>query len=239
MIGEIELPDDFPDYLKHSDEDAPVPTWEQVTRCVASPNPEMTAHLLRIVADTDDEEVGRNAWLSWPRNYRRSVALLVDKIYYEGWLDAVGPIKGWPWDGGFFFFPRETERGALADVLDSKSGRGGTYTACSIRHGLFAYLNAWNHKGWQQAWMETDAGMAALHVGIFADGSAEVHLEAFNPLYVRGAARSDLIRIPLIGSYNHRLFLLHRRWEQSAYAPVVRTSANFYHMMREDVPLCF
>ena len=127
----------------------------------------MRAHLSRIMTGGDDIEVAREMWESWPGNYRRSVTLLVDKIYNEGWLDAVGLIEGWPWDGGFFFHSVETDRGTLADILDSKSGKRGVYTECSLRNGLFAYLNAWNHKGWERGWMESNEGTAALHIGIF------------------------------------------------------------------------
>src|SRR5262245_16667530 len=97
------LPDDFPESLRHTNESTTVPTWEQVTRSTAAPNPEMTAHLSRILADNADEAEARARWDGLPNNYQRSVALLVDKIYHEGWLDHVGPIKDWPWDGGFFF----------------------------------------------------------------------------------------------------------------------------------------
>ena len=87
--------------------------------------------------------------------------------------------------------------------------------------------------------MENDSPMAALHVGIFKDGSAEVHLDVFNPLCIKQTARSDITRLPLLGSYNHRLLRLHRRWEQSQYGSIARTSANFYHLMRGHVPLSF
>lgn len=233
------MPDDYPVYLAHSDADTPVPAWHQVTRCWDAPDAEMIAHVSRIVANTEDEESARDMWDRWPGNYQRSTALLIDKIHNEGWLDCVGHIDGWPWDGGFFFWPRETESGTLADVLNAKSGKGGTYTECTLGNGLFAYLNAWNHKAWQQGWMETDAATAALHIGMFEDGRVEVHMEVFNPLFIKGAPRKDLIRIPFVGAYNHTQFLLHRRWEQSEFAELSRTSANFYHLMRDSVPLSF
>lgn len=229
----------LPDLLKHSDKDTPVPTWEQVTRKRLSRLAEREAHVFRVIAGTDDEQTARAVWESWPATSRRSVALLVDKIAHEGWIDAVGPIKWSPWDGGFRFHPRLTERGTLADILDAKSGRAGEYTRCRLRTGLFAYLAAWNHRDWQRSWMETDEEMAALHVGLFKDGSAEVHLDAFNPLYINGAPRSDLVRIPFAGTFNRKLYLLHRRWEQSRHASIIRTSANFYHLMRGRVPLSF
>lgn len=233
------LPEDYPEYLKYSDEDAPVPRWEQVTRCWDGPDPSMIAHVSRIVANTEDEQTARDVWDSWPSNYQRSVALLIDKICNEGWLDSVGPIDGWPWDGGFFFWPRETEAGTLAEVLNSKSGKHGDYTQCTLSNGLFAYLNAWNHKAWEQGWMETDAATAALHIGMFKDGRVEIHMEVFNPLFIKDAPPEDVVRIPLVGAYNHRQFLLHRRWEQSEFAGLTRASANFYHLMRGNVPLSF
>ena len=232
------LPADFPEYLMHSEEDTPVPSWEQITRSAESGNEEMTGHIFRILVGKSDEQAARQSWERYPPGTKRSIALLIDKIYDEGWLSAVGQIKS-AWDGGFFFLSHSTERGTLSDVLNSKSSRHGTYLLCSLRNGLFAYLNAWNHKAWRQAWMEIDAGSAALHVGIFEDGSAEVHMDVFNPLFIKGAPPGDVVRVPLIGSYNHRHFLLHHRWEQAEYGHITRTSANFYHLMRGHVPLSF
>jgi hypothetical protein len=233
------LPKDLPEIFKRSDEDTPVPAWEQVTRKGLSTLAEREAHIFRVIAGTDDEQAAKDVWESWPATSRRSVALLVDKISHEGWIDAVGPIRWSPWDGGFRFLPRMTGRGTLADILDSKSGQAGAYTGCRLRTGLFAYLAAWNHRDWQRSWMETDEEMAALHIGLFKDGSAEVHLDAFNPLYINGATRRDVVRMPFAGSFNLRLYLLHRRWEQSRHASITRTSANFYHLMRGRVPLSF
>ena len=88
--------------------------------------------------------------------------------------------------------------------------------------------------------MENNAATAALHVGLRENGMAEVHMEVYNSLFTNGAPRKDVTRIPFVGSYNHKLFPLHRRWEQSEYQQYVRTSANFYHLMREEnVPLSF
>ena len=47
--------------------------------------------------------------------------------------------------------------------------------------------------------MENDVATAALHMGIFENGIAEVHFDAFNPLFVNGAPLSELVRIPLVG----------------------------------------
>ncbi|HYP30185.1 MAG TPA: hypothetical protein VE262_25995 [Blastocatellia bacterium] len=232
------LPEDFPDYCRHADEDAPVPSWEEVTRGTQSRDEEMLEHVSRIVCGGSEQEA-REVWENWPKTYRRSTALIIDKVYNEGWLSSVGPIKGWPWDGGFFFHPRVSESGTLSEVLDSKSGQDGVYIRSTLRNGLFAYLNASNHRGWVESWMENNIGMAALHVGVFEDGAAEIHMEAFNPLYVNGAPSGDVVSIPFAGSYNHKMFMLHRRWEQSEYSTAVRRSANFYYMMRGDVPLSF
>jgi hypothetical protein len=232
------LPADFPEYLTHSDEDTPVPSWEQVTRSAASRDREMISHVSRIIAGTDDEETAREAWGMYPSGTKRSVALFVDKIHDQGWLDAVGQIKN-AWDGGFFFRPCATARGTLGDLLHSKSGRRGSYIFLSLRNGLFAYISARNHRAWRYGWMEIDRASAALHVGIFEDGSAEVHMDVFNPLFIKGAPPKDLVSIPLIGSYNHRQFALHKRWEQAEYGAITRTSANFYHLMRGHVPLSF
>lgn len=237
----VALPEDFPGCLRHTNEDTPVPTWEQVTRSTEAKNEEMIAHLSRIIADTTDEAVAREKWEGWPGNYQRSVALLIDKIMNEGWLDYVGPIKDWPWDGGFFFHPRNGDSNALADMMQAKSaGEDATYIQCCIGEGLFAYLNIKNHRGWEKGWMETDAAMAALHVGIFPTGVAEVHFDAFNALHIKDAPDDDLISIPLIGAYNHAMFKMHRRYELAKeYAGIIRTSANFYHMLRGVVPLSF
>lgn len=231
---------DLPDFLKGSPESAPVPTWAQLTRTGSGSSPEMLEHVIRILGAEGDTEAARAVWDELPGECQRSVALLIDKIYNEGWLDAVGRISGWPWDGGFFFVPRETSRGTLAEILSSKSGSRGSYTTCNARNGLFAYLSARNHRGWKQSWMENDVATAALHVGIFESGIAEVHFDAFNALFTNGAAPGELIRIPLLGSFNRRLFALHRRWDQGKHASTVRNSACIYHLLqRETVPLSF
>ena len=235
-----DLARDLPDFFKDSNDSAPVPTWEQLTRTASGSSQEMLEHVIRILGAEGDIEVAQRVWDQLPGECQRSVALLIDKIYYEGWLDAVGRISGWPWDGGFFFQPRETGRGALAEILDSKSGPLGSYTACNARNGLFAYLSARNHRGWKQSWMENDVATAALHIGVFESGIAEVHFDAFNALFTNGAAPDELISIPLIGSFNRRLFALHRRWDQGKHASRVRTSACLYHLLqRETVPLSF
>lgn len=229
----------LPAILAHSDADTPIPTWKQLTRSASLVNPGMAERVSRIVGGADDEIQAVNVWESWPGNVRRSVALLVDKIHHEGWLDLVGPITGWPWDGGFFFSLGDAGHKKLVEALDVKSGKGGVYTRCAFREGLPAVLSGWNHPGWRRSWLENDTPFAALHVGLFDSGSAEVHLDLFNPLHTNGAPRSEIIRLPGFGSYNHRLFRLHRRWEGPRRASITRTSANFYHLMRGRVPLCF
>jgi hypothetical protein len=119
------------------------------------------------------------------------------------------------------------------------SGRGGTFIEARMGNGLFAYLNAFQHKAWRRGWMETDVATAALHVGLMMDGRAEIHLDVFNALFINGAPAKDLLRIPRLGVFNRRQYALHRRWEQSPFAAQVRTSANLYHLMRDRVPLSF
>ncbi|MFL6274146.1 MAG: hypothetical protein ACJ74G_02970 [Blastocatellia bacterium] len=232
------LPDDYPDYLKHSDADTPVSTWEQATLSTDAPNHEMIRHLARIVANTESEMEARDVWNSWRPDDRRSVALIVDKIYSQGWLDAVGPIHN-IWPGAFNCYPRESAGGSFADVLDAMSSDDGLFIECTIRNGLFAFLNAYNHRDWKQGWMEIGVANAALHIGLKDDGLVEIHLEVFNPLFIKGAPRRDVIRIPLVGAFNHKQFMLHRRWEQTDFAGQSRTSANFYHLMRQNMPLSF
>src|SRR2546423_15553003 len=71
-IDLFHLPDDYPDYLMHSDEDTPVPSWHQVTRQSFAPDAGMIAHVSRIIANTEDEQAARDVWDSWPGNYQRS-----------------------------------------------------------------------------------------------------------------------------------------------------------------------
>ncbi|MBI3651651.1 MAG: hypothetical protein HY231_11595 [Acidobacteria bacterium] len=235
------LPKDFPDYLRHTDADTPVPTWAQVTRSRAAKNDLMIAHLSRLVADTTDAALAQAKWESWPGPYQRSVALLVDKIYHEGWLDYVGAIQGWPWDGGCFFQPRHRDHAALVARLDAKAtGNNGAYIQGRLDAGWFAYLTHRHHRGWVKSWMESDVAMAALHLGMFDDGLMEAHFDVFNALYIKGAPRREVVRIPLLGAFNRAMFKLHRRYElKPQYAALARTSANFYHLMRGNVPLSF
>jgi hypothetical protein len=202
-------------------------------------NSQMISHLTRVISGTDGESLAVEIWDSWSGPQKRSVTLLIDKIYHEGWLDSVGPMVGGPWDGGFFFSPRASDPGALIDALDTKSREDGVYIPCSFRGGLAGYLSGWNHPAWQRGWIENDTPCASLHVGIFRNGTAEVHLDLFNPLHTNGAPRSKVVTLWALGSYNHRLFRLHRKWEGKRYGAITRTSANFYHLMRGRVPLCF
>lgn len=231
--------DDLPAFLNHSDHDTPVPTWRQVTRNVHSANPAMVGHVCRILVGKEDEQAALEVWNAWPGSYRRSTALLIDKIFHEGWLESVGPIAGWPWDGAFLFWPMATMRGSLDEVLDAKAREDRVYTRCGVRDGLTALLSGWNHPAWTRSWVENDTPFAALHVGILESGCAEVHLDIFNSSYTNGAPRSQTITIPGLGTYNHAMFRPHRRWEGKKYGSLTRTSANLYHLMRGRVPLCF
>jgi hypothetical protein len=236
------LPPDAPACLTHAEADSPVPTWEQVTRTSegSACNPgELALHVWRIVGGAGVEQAARERWESFPPNYRRSIGLIIDKVSNEGWLDAIGSIEGWPYDGGFQFWPQRTRRGDLAEILDGKARRDGVYVRCNLRDGLFAAISGWNHPAWSESWMETDTPAASLHVGLLRDGRAELHLDAFNPLFTNGAESSEIAGLPLIGFFNHRLFRLHRRWEQSSYGAAARRSANYYHLMRGRVPLSF
>jgi hypothetical protein len=232
--------------LKHSDDDTPVPTWQQVTRSVHSANPAMAGHVTRIIVGAEvggkvgrDEQAAAELWNAWPGNYRRSTALLIDKIFHEGWLDSVGSMAGWPWDGAFLFWPVATARGQLDEVLDAKARVDRVYTRCGFGGGLAAFLSGWNHPRWKQSWVENDTRFASLHVGIREDGCAEVHLDLFNSLYTNGAPRSETVTLPGLGSYNRLMLGPHRKWEGRKYGSLTRTSANLYHLMRGRVPLCF
>ena len=129
----------LPGFLQHTSASTPVPTWEQVTRTLSSSKVPTMEHVTRILGGTQGAGAAREKWDLLPGDSRRSVALLIDKIYHEGgsirWRN-----KRTPWDGGFFE-PRTTSRGTLAEVLDSKSNANGGYTACLARNGLFAYLS--------------------------------------------------------------------------------------------------
>jgi hypothetical protein len=235
----VSLPDRFPSYLRHSDHDTPVPTWQQVTRSVGSANEVMRAHISRIIAGVEDEKAAFDVWEGWSTSSRRSVAMLIDKIFHEGWLESVGQIVGWPWDGGFFFLPRTTRLGTLEDVLTAKTKADGVYTRCTIANGFAPWLSRWSHRAWKRGWIENDSPFASLHAGVFGNGTAEVHLDVFNPVFTNGAPRSDVFAIPGIGSYNRKLLGLHRKWERGRHAAITRTSANFYHFMQGRVPLSF
>jgi len=235
----INLSDDFHRLLDHSDEHTPVPTWQQLSRSVSAVDTGLTFHAARIVAGSCDDEAALERWNAWPRKLRRTVALLVEKICHEGWLESVGPIYGSPYDGGFLFTPRCTYAGTLEDVLNAKAINDRVYMRSNLRGGLAAYLSAWNHKTWKRSWIENDTPFSSLHIGLLEDGSAEVHLDLFNPVFTNGAPQRDVTTLPGLGAFNHRLFRLHRKWEEGQHAPTTRTSANYYHFMRGRVPLSF
>jgi hypothetical protein len=87
------LPDDFPAFLMHSDADTPIPTWTQVTRSTESINTDFVAQLSLIVSGAEDERAAVEIWVCWPGNYRRSIALIVDKICHEGGLTRSGQYE--------------------------------------------------------------------------------------------------------------------------------------------------
>jgi hypothetical protein len=235
----ISLTDDFRALLDHSDEHTPVPTWDQISRSAGGADAGFAGHVARIVSGSCDEQAAVERWTAWPRRFKRSVGLLINKICHEGWLESVGPICGSPYDGGFFFAPCSSPAGTLEDVLDAKAAYDRVYTRSSLLGGLAAYLSAWNHDAWKRSWIENDTPFSSLHIGLLEDGSAEVHLDLFNPVFTNGAPEPDITSLPGLGSYNHRLFRLHRKWEEGEYAPITRTSANYYHFMRGRVPLSF
>src|SRR5262249_10176173 len=97
MSPTIDQPTDITDFLRHSDDDTPIPTWKQITRGGESGAPDFISSVSRIVSATQDEQVAMETWNAWPGQCQRSVALLIDKIHHEGWLDSVGPIIRSPW----------------------------------------------------------------------------------------------------------------------------------------------
>jgi hypothetical protein len=180
----------------------------------------------------------RGAFEAWTPTVRRGFVLLIDKIYNAGWLDSVGPLLN-VWDTAFHFTPRTTDRGTLVDVIDAKARFDGTYIENSIENGAFAYLTKWNHQDWVRGWMETDVPHATLHVGVRADGNAEVHMELYNPMFIKGAPVLQLVWIPAFGWLNRPLTVSHQRLEAGA-AGSNRRSANYYHFMHDSgFPLSF
>jgi hypothetical protein len=229
----------IPSELAHSDADSPVPTWAQLT----GRNAERAAAMARIFAHPGDERAARARFEALTPQYRRGLGLLFDKITNEGWFDSIDVIKNDPWDTAFHFFPRKTANGSFEQVMDAKTRVDRRYTENNLANGVFAYLNSWNHTSWVRAWMENDVPNAALHIGIFVDGSVEVHMETYNPLYTNGARlpKNVVVWAPGFGALNVTTWKLHRKWENDqALAPVSRTSANYYHFMKTlGMPLSF
>jgi hypothetical protein len=227
--------DQVPSSLRHDESDAPVPTWEQVTKSTERRDDHRTLAVTRLLGGTEEEARDRFERLE-PRE-RRSFALLVDKIDNEGWLDQVGRVSAL-WDDTMFFDVRDASDGVtpLAERLAGASN----YTQNTAWNGLAAYFNAWNHPDWTDAYMENDAGHGALHVGIFEDGTGEVHFEVYNALFTNGAPSGQVVWGPGVGWLNAWHFARHQWWEGARFGPVTRRSANFYFLLRDGgVPMSF
>jgi len=82
-------PDRLPDCLRHSDDDTPIPTWRRITEA----HPTDAERISKIIARTPEPSSAEDVWNSWSGSVRRSVALLLDKIKHEGWLDAIDGIE--------------------------------------------------------------------------------------------------------------------------------------------------
>jgi hypothetical protein len=224
-----------PAELRHSDKDTPTPTFEALVG--AKTENDISAHVARILGGGKVEDA-RTVFEGWSPSFRRGFALLIQKIFSAGWLDGVGPLVD-VWDTAMRFVPQTTDRGSLKDVLAAKAAADGTYVENTVRSGAFAFLAKAHHQDWKRAWMETDVPHANLHVGFLADGNADVHMELYNPLFIKGAPFGDIIFVPGAGSANAPLALKHQHLEAGA-AGSSRTSANYYHFMRgEGVPLFF
>jgi hypothetical protein len=224
-----------PSELQHSDDDTPTPSFESLVG--AHTENDISEHVARILGGGKGQDA-RSVFEGWSPSFRRGFALLVQKIYNAGWLDGVGPLVD-VWDTAMRFVPERTERGTLEEVLVAKARADGTYIENTLHNGAFAFLAKAHHQDWLRAWMETDVPHANLHVGFLADGNADVHMELYNPLFIKGAPLLDLIFVPGAGFANAPLALKHQRLEAGA-AGSNRTSANYYHFMRDEgVPLFF
>jgi hypothetical protein len=221
-----------PAELSHDETDTPTPAWDQAIRRWEGDDSVVRAAVLRLF-ETDDESSARATFESWTPTIRRGFVVLVDRICNEGWLDSVGALVS-IFDSALHF----RARGDLASVLETKA-REGRYIENTIANGAFAYLNKTNHKDWVRAWAESDREHAGFHVGVFADGHFEVHMELYNPMFVNGAPTLDLFWAPGFGWINRRLFFLHQKWEAGAQASN-RRSANYWHFLHDDgFPLSF
>jgi hypothetical protein len=187
-----------------------------------------------------DAAAARAKFEAWEPTMRRGFVLLLDKLINEGWASSIDRIdfKGGVWDSAFHFWPRTTAAGTLDDILEAKEAAG-HYVENSLENGLVAYFNKYNHREWVRAWAETDARNASLHIGRFADGHFEVHLELYNPVFVNGAPRFEVVAAPILGAFNWRTLAQHQKWENGPEA-ANRRSANYYHFMKNGgVPLSF
>ena len=220
-----------PAEIDHSDADTPLPSWSQLVREGASPYAPsaMQEHVVRILAPGAPRDA-RARFESWPPTVRRGFAILMDKLYNEGWLDEVDRMENDPWDTAFHFRPRDLDR--FEKTMHVKADHDGVYTENSWWNGAAAYLTrAWNHSAWRVGWMENDVSNAALHVGIFDNGVVEVHMELYNPLYTNGAPFYELVGAPGVGWMHGRMTYMHKTWEAGAEGKN-RTSANYYHFVK-------
>jgi hypothetical protein len=227
----------IPASLLRDDEDAPVPTYEQLTHAGERDHAARSAHIQRIL-DRADEPAARARFLGFRREVRRGFALLIDQIDAEGWLRALGPLATEPWQDGMVVRPAHSGE---AEIRAAMAGMRAVYTQNDIRLGVAAYFTRWHHRDWSTGWMRNDVAHACLHVGIVrATGDIELHLEVFNPLYTNGARLIDTFpMVPIFGRINWPLMLAHTRWENAAFAPLIRRSVNHYWLMRARRRLSF
>jgi hypothetical protein len=231
------LPADFPAELRGSETDAPVPSWEQVRDGGSGRLPQ----LLRLLGG--DEAAARARFDGWNGAQKRTFGLYIDKGMAKGWLDALGPLLGEPGDG-WMLFHRD---GAPQDPASWFHARSRGWSATFTENGLWGggvagAVTAWNHKDWTLAWMENDVPHGALHVGLLPGGAVETHLEVYNPLFTNGAPLLEVSHAPWpIGSFNARLTVLHKRWEDLSCGAYSRRSYNHYRLIRAShrSPLTF
>lgn len=187
---------------------APVPAWSRLGSDDAR-----RAHLARLVPE------GPARFESWSEGSRRFFGLFFDAVYNQGWLDAVGRVRGEPFEDGLAFDLPAGDYDALAHRL---SERPGDYRENALSEGLYARLTRMGHANWYRAWSQLVVTTASLHVGYTKDGHAEAHLEVWNPLYGPDSLRK------------------HKCFEDARWGPRTRRSGNFHRLLRErGVPLSF
>lgn len=187
---------------------APVPAWERLGADDAR-----RAHLARLVPE------GPSRFASWSEGSRRFFGLFFDAVYHEGWLDAVGRVRGEPFEDGLAFDLPAGNYEALEHRLGERPGR---YRENALSEGVYARLTRMGHADWYRAWSQLEVTVAALHVGYTRDGHAEAHLEVWNPMIGPDSLRK------------------HKCFEDARWGPRTRRSGNFYRLLRErGVPLSF